>query len=362
MLKTDTDFAYHPKCKNLDLTHLCYADDLMVFCREDKQAVMSVLRALGDFGLTSGLYMNEGKSNIYLSGVKPEDRAAILEESHLREGDIPFRYLGIPMHHRTLHVAEYRPLVQKLQQRINNWATRKLSYAGRAMLINDVLNSIIRFWSAIFHFPVGLVHEMERICRDFLWTGGEGARGKARVAWSQVCQERANGGIGIKEVLAWNKATMFSILCDIHVAEAPSLWVKWLRTYRLRNQTIWEVQPRPSDSGWWRKILMVRNEICSQLTMNMRQVLQLSRSDRENLVYACLHPPAEEVAWSAMLWNRATIPKTAFIMWLACRSRLNTKDQVSKFNTYVEQMCCLCGEAEETHSHLFFECGFLKAV
>lgn len=156
----------------------------MLFCHGDQPAVMSVLRALGDFGLTSGLYMNKGKSSIYLSGVESSIKAAFLEASHLREGELPFRYLGIPMHHKSLQVAKYRPLVQKLQQRINNWATRKLSYVGRVMIINSVLHSITRFWATIFHFPVGLVFELERICRDFLWTRGESSKGKARIAWS----------------------------------------------------------------------------------------------------------------------------------------------------------------------------------
>lgn len=52
---------------------------------------------------------------------------------------------------------------------------------------------------------------------------------------------------------------------------------------------------------------MVRDEVCSQLALNMGQVLQLSRHDRENLVYASLHPPEEEVAWSAMLWSHNVV-------------------------------------------------------
>jgi len=34
-LKEETNFKYHPKCSKLDITHLCFADDLLIFSRGD---------------------------------------------------------------------------------------------------------------------------------------------------------------------------------------------------------------------------------------------------------------------------------------------------------------------------------------
>lgn len=85
-LKENSEFNYHPKCARIGLTHLCFADDLMVFSRGDVQAIRSVMHVLIDFGKASGLYMNEDKSMIYFGGVKSADKAAILSSCGLREG------------------------------------------------------------------------------------------------------------------------------------------------------------------------------------------------------------------------------------------------------------------------------------
>lgn len=38
--------GYHPRCKNIELTHLCFADDLMVFADGTKRLVEDILRVL----------------------------------------------------------------------------------------------------------------------------------------------------------------------------------------------------------------------------------------------------------------------------------------------------------------------------
>ena len=32
-------FKYHPKCSKLDITHLCFADDLLIFSRGDLNSI-----------------------------------------------------------------------------------------------------------------------------------------------------------------------------------------------------------------------------------------------------------------------------------------------------------------------------------
>lgn len=47
--------GYHPKCKNIDLTHLCFADDLMVFTDGTTRSIEEILRVFDDFDKMSGL-------------------------------------------------------------------------------------------------------------------------------------------------------------------------------------------------------------------------------------------------------------------------------------------------------------------
>ena len=39
-------FKFHPKCKKVQLTHLCFADDLLIFAKGDKESVIGVQKVL----------------------------------------------------------------------------------------------------------------------------------------------------------------------------------------------------------------------------------------------------------------------------------------------------------------------------
>lgn len=103
----------------------------MVFCRADVPVVKSVVEVFKDFGRTSRLVMNPTKSMIYLGGVREETKTEILCITNMVEGSLAMKYLGIPLH----QIVDYRPLLHTLQRKVNNWATRKLTFARRRMLI-----------------------------------------------------------------------------------------------------------------------------------------------------------------------------------------------------------------------------------
>ena len=48
-------FKFHPKCKKINLTHLFFADDLLIFTKGDLDSVVGVQKVLGLFYSISGL-------------------------------------------------------------------------------------------------------------------------------------------------------------------------------------------------------------------------------------------------------------------------------------------------------------------
>lgn len=77
-LTDKADFRFHFKCQRISLTHLCFANDLMVFCRGDVGAACCVTETIKRFGETSGLFMNATKSVIYLGGMNDESKQGLL--------------------------------------------------------------------------------------------------------------------------------------------------------------------------------------------------------------------------------------------------------------------------------------------
>lgn len=55
------------------------------------------------------------------------------------------------------------------------------------------------------------------------------------VAWNRVCQPKQNGGLGIKEVLAWNKAAIGSYLFDLATSDTSTVWHSWVHAYLLKR-------------------------------------------------------------------------------------------------------------------------------
>ncbi|XP_074277733.1 uncharacterized protein LOC141601357 [Silene latifolia] len=62
-------FRYHPMCKSLKLTHLLFADDLLMFSKGDVQSIMLILGVLATFSGSSGLKVNASKSEVVYNGV-----------------------------------------------------------------------------------------------------------------------------------------------------------------------------------------------------------------------------------------------------------------------------------------------------
>ncbi|KAJ9536677.1 hypothetical protein OSB04_un000150 [Centaurea solstitialis] len=171
------DFGFHPGCQEIDLTHLCCADDLFVFTRGDVASVEILKKALALFASRAGLSPNILKSDVFFGNVPQHEQQAILHCLPFRLGTFPIRYLGVPLSPHHLKVADYGGLITKVKARVQNWKVKYLSFGGRKQLIISVLQSLQLYWMAIYLFPSSVVHELEAIFRSFLWSQGERVQG-----------------------------------------------------------------------------------------------------------------------------------------------------------------------------------------
>mgnify|MGYP004709806567 CR=1 FL=1 len=65
------------------------------------------------------------------------------------------------------------------------------------------------------------------------------------------------GGLGLKRISLQNKAMLIKHIWDITLRK-DSLWIAWVHSVELKNQSFWVV-PIPQDSSWfWRKLLQLR--------------------------------------------------------------------------------------------------------
>lgn len=88
-------------------------------------------------------------------------------------GELPVRYMGVPLVSSRLSYQDCLPLISKVTKRVKSWKYKHLSYAGRLLLIKIVLDGMIYFWLSCFILPKRAINELKSICKKFLWAGDE---------------------------------------------------------------------------------------------------------------------------------------------------------------------------------------------
>ena len=62
------------------------------------------------------------------------------------------------------------------------------------------------------------------------------------------------------------------------------------------------------------------------------------------------------------VWFKGHVPKYAFILWMAYKKKMLTRQKLKRWGYVQDDTCVLCNGEVEDMNHLFFNCGFSKAV
>ena len=141
-----------------------------------------------EFHKYSGLLPNNSKSKIFIIGLENQQKAALCHIVGYQLGHLPVRYLGAPLISSRIYVRDFYGLINKITARIQNWASKFLSYAGRLQIINSMLFSIQVFLSLRFILPKDVCYHIEQLLRNFLWSGAETYAQANKIAWKDICK------------------------------------------------------------------------------------------------------------------------------------------------------------------------------
>ncbi|XP_071716678.1 uncharacterized protein [Rutidosis leptorrhynchoides] len=246
-IREDGNFIYYPQCAKMELTHLCFADDLLMFCKSDKHFVHLLKKALDEFGDYSGLKPSLAKSTTFFGNITKEVKNDIMEVMPFVVDKFPVKYLGLPLIATGLKYKDCHPLIDTVKKRLLDWKSKSLSFAGRLQLIKSVLCSLQVYWISMLVLPKCVVIDIERLMRNFLWGGYDGKRGFPKVAWSDVCHSKDQGGLGIRNIHDWNKSLISRYVWNI-LNKKDSLWSKWMHSYKLSHNNFWDLKPDVDSS------------------------------------------------------------------------------------------------------------------
>ncbi|XP_056690247.1 uncharacterized protein [Spinacia oleracea] len=318
-------FQFHPRCKDIKLTHLCFADDLILCSKGDYQSILLLLQAFKLFSNSAGLKANQQKSSVYCHGMPESEVQRVVDISGFSRSSLPFKYLGVPICSKKINVAQCGHLVDKMITRIKIWSSRNLSYTSRVQLINSVLLSLHMYWAQIYVIPKTILQDIVKICRAFLWSGQAFIQKPSNIAWEKVCCDKQHGGLGL-----------WMLFCGTLLS-----WENiWITSLYPKDGEWWDYQPSSSSSWYWRQICVTKEKFKQYFTLvDMEGMAHYSVKQ----VYEKMLGVKPRVLWDRLVWNRLITPKHKFICWLAVQCSLQTTAKLARIGISQSALCLICG-------------------
>ena len=150
------------------MSHLFFADDSLLFCRTNGRDCKKMVEILKEYEDASGQLINRDKSGItFSSNTREEERCEamrILNINRVLEND---KYLGIPLMIGRSKCMEFRYIKEQIWSRIKGWGRKLLSRAGKAVLVQAIVQAMPLYIMNCFKLLKKLLQEIDRINAGF---------------------------------------------------------------------------------------------------------------------------------------------------------------------------------------------------
>jgi hypothetical protein len=202
------------------LSHILFADDILLFLRGNKRTLRAILRFMIEYGLNSGQYVNRSKSSVYLGKFASPRRT--FRTLGVNAGSLPFIYLGVPIFQGRPKRSYFQSIADKVKCKLSAWKGSLLSQAGRVQLISSVIQSLLIHSFQVYAWPVSLLTQVQSWVRNFLWSGDPQKRGVPLVSWIKCCRPKNCGGLGMRNLFTLNRSLLLKRCWEVVSSNSPA--------------------------------------------------------------------------------------------------------------------------------------------
>ncbi|WMV36832.1 hypothetical protein MTR67_030217 [Solanum verrucosum] len=311
----------------MEITHLLYEDDSLVFCEAEVMQIRHLRAILTIFEGISGLHVNWHKSCLYL--VNQVTNMQILAENLGCQMDsLPTKYLGMPLGAKNKEVEVWSEVLERSERKLTRWKSQYLSMGGRLTLIKSVMDTLPTYMMSLFPIPGNIEKKINKLRRVFLWQGNKEKLGYNLVKWDEVTLNKIQGGEEDRLVWKGERRGEFTIksayreLSSTEVQQAGWCWRMIWRTvmpYKV-NYFTWllakEAVLTHENLNKRKSNLCSRCYLCEELVETVNHLFFTLQKDRS--IVADVHPQEEDQVDKA--WENYRSPTMLEQGW-KCRKK-----------------------------------------
>ncbi|RVW33074.1 putative ribonuclease H protein [Vitis vinifera] len=390
------------------VSHLQFADDTIFFSSSREEDMMTLKNVLLVFGHISGLKVNLDKSNIYGINLEQNHLSRLAEMLDCKASGWPILYLGLPLGGNPKTSGFWDPVIERISRRLDGWQKAYLSFGGRITLIQSCLTHMPCYFLSLFKIPASVAAKIERMQRDFLWSGvGEGKRDHL-VNWDVVILSiygSHSNGWDVNNIVRWSHRCPWKAIALVY--QEFSKFTRFVvgngDRIRFWDDLWWGEQPLGVQYPRLLRVVTDKNAPISSIlgytrpfSWNFTFRRNLSDSEIEDLEglmqsFDRLHISSsvpDKRSWSLspsglftvksfflalsqysesppifptkFVWNAQVPFKVKSFVWLVAHKKVNTNDLLQLRRPYKAlspDICKLCMKHGETVDHLFLHCS-----
>ncbi|XP_015939818.1 uncharacterized protein LOC107465352 [Arachis duranensis] len=194
---------------NIELSHLQFAYDTILFCPRDEATIRNYKRLLRCFEVLSGLSINFDNSSLILVNCDSEWSQRMCNLLGCKEASLPIKYLGVPLGANPRLVKTWKLIIDKVEDKLSLWKAKSLNKAGKLILIKSVLNSLPVYYLSLYKMPKLIAEKLISLQMRFLWSNENGKHRIPLVKWEIVQAPKKLGSLGVGDAVLRNTALLF---------------------------------------------------------------------------------------------------------------------------------------------------------